>query len=376
MADLGLTLFGIEFENPIWTAAGPAAADAKLLKQAAEGGAGALVTKTISISPARVPVPNIASPFAGSLLNAELWSEIDYRKFIEVELKEARKTGLPLIVSVGYTPEDLKQLGQALERSGLADALEFSIHYVGKDVENLKATARALKDNSTLPVLAKLSPAIPDLARVVGALDDIVDGFVAVNSLGPALDFDIETLKPALGSEDGRGWLSGGAILPVGLHYVAAISSLSGKPVIGVGGIRRVEDVVKYLLAGASAVQVCSLAILKGQEVYGRLAKDLSRWMDAHDYSSIAALKGRYLEARAAAAGVGQADLGQVYLGQDYFPHIDDDRCTYCLLCRRSCLHRSIEFRDKVFVLDRETCVSCGLCVSLCPEDALSMENG
>jgi dihydroorotate dehydrogenase len=235
VANLRTKICGIEFPNPIWTAAGPTSASAELLRQAAEGGAGGLVTKTISVRPARVPIPNICSPFSGSLLNAELWSELDYRIFIDQVLPQIKALGLPVIVSVGYSADDLKILGAALEQSGLADVVEFSIHYIDKDIFNLQRTAAAIKDQVSVPVLAKLSPSIGDMEAVVRALDATVDGYVAINSVGPALDFDIETRLPVLGSEDGRGWLSGRAILPIGLHFVAALYSLTAKPVIGVG---------------------------------------------------------------------------------------------------------------------------------------------
>jgi len=357
---------GIEFPNPIWTAAGPTSANAEMLIQAAEGGAGGLVTKTISIQPARVPIPNISSPFAGSLLNAELWSEIDYRDFIEKELPQVKSLGLPVVVSVGYCPNDLKILGKELEKSGLVDAVEFSIHYVGKDIENLQRTASALKDQVSVPVFAKLSPSIDDLKTVVQALDDIVDGYVAINSVGPALDFNIETLQPFLGSEDGRGWLSGRAILPIGLHFVASIYSLSQKPVIGIGGISSVQDIVKYLMAGASAVQICSLVILRGQQVYGELAEKLSQWMDEHGYNDIESLKGVFHRQQA-------RKLYFLNEGIQLHPVIQIEKCNFCDQCVRSCVHQAIRFEDHEFLLDQTRCVSCGLCVSLCPKIALTM---
>ena len=363
MADLKTTIWGIEFPNPVWTAAGPGGADAEMLLRAARGGAGALVAKTISVKGARVPAPNISSPLSGSLLNAELWSEHEYRRFIDKELARVREAGVPVIASVGYSAEELAVLGKELEAAGVADAVEFSIHYVGKDPENLKRLAGALKENLTVPVLAKLSPGIGDLEGAVRILDDIVDGFVAVNSVGPALDFDIETRQPLLGSADGRGWLSGAAILPVALHFVEAIASMTAKPVIGVGGVRRVQDVVKHLMAGASAVQVCSLAVLKGQEVYGRLAEELSRWLDAHRFGQVRNIVGLYRRER--------AEAGQ--MREPGFPEIDYDLCNFCLLCERSCIHRAIAFEDKEFHLDRARCVRCGLCCSLCPKSALSL---
>ena len=334
-----------------------------MLLRAARGGAGALVTKTISVEGARVPAPNISCPFPGSLLNAELWSEHDYRRFIGRELARLREAGVPVIASVGYSAEQLAVLGKELESAGVADAVEFSIHYVGKDPENLKRLAGALKENLTIPVFAKLSPGIGDLEGAIRILDRFVDGFVAINSVGPALDFDIETREPSLGSKDGRGWLSGGAILPVALHYVEAIASMTGKPVIGVGGVRRVQDVVKHLMAGASAVQVCSLAVLRGQEVYGKLAAELSRWLDAHGFEDVAQVIGLYRRERPEPADFREPG----------FPEIDYDLCNLCLLCERSCIHQAIAFEGKEFHLDKTRCVRCGLCCSLCPKGALSL---
>jgi dihydroorotate dehydrogenase subfamily 1 len=366
MADLRTIVCGIAFPNPVWTAAGPAACDAAMLRRAAVGGAGGLVTKTLSVKRARVPIPNISSPAPGNLLNAELWSEIDYRRFLEIELPAIRKLELPVVVSVGYSAEDLAELGKALAQSGMADAVEFSIHYVEKDTANLRRMAESLRSAIRVPVFAKFSPSVQNIEETVRALDEVVDGYVAVNSVGPALDFDPATCQPVLGSSDARGWLSGRAILPIGLHFVVAISRATQKPVIGVGGVRTATDVVKYILAGASAVQVCTLAVLKGQSVYGKLAAGLSKWMDDHGYASINELRGAF-HRRAPEAPV---ILGE---GAQLYPEITYLKCTYCDICGKGCVHEAIRFVERKFLLDRAQCVSCGLCASLCPTDALTM---
>jgi len=366
MADIKTEICGIKFPNPVFTAAGPTAADYKMLLKARNGGAGGLVTKTISVIPAKVPIPNISFLPPNSLMNAELWSEMDYKKFISEEMTKIKELNLPVIASVGYSPEDLAFLGKELKGKGLIDAVEFSIHYVDKNADNLRRTAAALKDNIDVPVFAKFSPAISDLPLAVKMLDDIVDGYIAINSVGPGLDFDIKTLKPYLGSSDGRGWLSGRAILPIGLHFVASIYALSKKPVIGVGGIRAAEDVVKYIMAGASAVQVCSMSILKGQGVYGKLAKDLNKWMDENNYSDIESLRGIFHK---------QAEREKhiLYFGKQVFPIVDRALCDTCGACVKICVHEALSIKDGL-ELNKELCVRCGICTQVCPKDALQMK--
>ena len=366
MANITTDICGIEFSNPVFTAAGPTAADYKMLLRAKEGGAGGLVTKTISVLPAKVPIPNISYFSPNSLLNAELWSEMDYKKFIYEELTQIKKLGLPVIASVGYKPEELSILGKELKGKGLVDAVEFSIHYVDKNAENLRRTAETLKENLDVPVFPKFSPAVSDIPLAVKMLDDVVDGYIAINSVGPALDFNIKTLKPFLGSSDGRGWLSGRAILPIGLHFVASIYTLSKKPVIGVGGIRTAEDVVKYIMAGASAVQVCSLAILKGQNVYGKLAKDLNKWMDDNNYTDIESMRGIFHKQAKPASHI-------LYDGAQVFPEINYQKCDLCGACVKTCVHEALSINE-VLILNKDLCARCGMCTQICPKDALDMK--
>jgi ferredoxin len=147
---------------------------------------------------------------------------------------------------------------------------------------------------------------------------------------------------------------------------VATISRATDKPVVGVGGIRTAVDAVKYIMAGASAVQVCTLAVLKGQSVYGKLATGLAKWMDDHGYATMEQLRGTF-HRRALAP---QTILGE---GAQLYPEITYPLCTYCDICVKGCVHEAIRFVEREFLVDRAKCVSCGLCASLCPTFALSM---
>jgi dihydroorotate dehydrogenase subfamily 1 len=363
---LKTNVFGLTANNPLFTAAGPTAANYDLLKNAVDGGAGGIVTKTISVKPAKVPVPNIYSTAPGSLINAELWSEYDYKYFIDVELPKIKSLGVPVILSLGYTASDMLELGSYLKNNNNFDAVEFSIHYVSKDISNITDIASSIKENIAVPVIAKFSPSIGDIAGLVKALEPIVDGFAAINSVGPTYDFDINTLKPYMGSIDGRGWLSGRAILPIGLHFVATIAANTKKPVFGVGGIRTHEDVIKYLMAGARAVQICSHAILNGPTVYEKINKNIVKWLEQHSYNSLDDIIGLMTNYKL-------EKVNYLLDTPEIKPVWNENNCNLCKSCATVCTHNAITFNDKKLMIDYNKCVSCGLCTTTCPHNALTL---
>ena len=290
---LMVTINGITLRNPVMPAAGPNVRTGELMLKAAAGGAGAIVSKTVSLRPADDPRPSIRRASNRGLLNCETWSETPAEEFVE-ECRRAKEAGLPLIVSVGYRPEEVSRLGEWFEREVAPAAFEFSTHYTGHSVEPLVEVARALRGSVSVPIWMKVSPTFPDLEGLARAVSPVVDGFVAINSFGPVIDFDVETGAPVLGSDGGQGWMSGPPILPIALRVVHQLTSVQDKPVIGVGGIERGVDALKFFMVGASAVQVCSAAIKDGHAVYGKIAQEMDVWLTEHGYDSVEEIKGLY----------------------------------------------------------------------------------
>lgn len=362
MANISIELLGLKFRNPVLTAAGPTSRDGMALLNAAAGGVGGLVAKTVSVKPADVPKPNMAALKEGrvgsrrGILNAELWSELPLETWLEREYPIALSTGLPLIASVGYTPEDVSEIAPKLQKAGV-QAIEYSTHYVGGHVE----IAKSLRDAVDLPIIAKLSPKV-DVAEVAKSLESHVDAISAINTYGPCLRVDIETGKPMLGSENGQGWMSGPALKPIALRCVADIASAVKLPVIGVGGVVSGEDVIEFMMAGASAVEVCTAAILEGHMIYGKIADQAEEWLDIHGYNSIKDIQGLALP---------HLKKGVTL---DPPPTVDLEKCTRCGLCEKSCVYNAITVKkaENLFVIDSERCEGCGMCVSVCPFYALS----
>jgi len=165
-----------------------------------------------------------------------------------------------------------------------------------------------------------------------------------------------------MGSKEGYGWLSGAAIKPLALRCIYDAARVVNIPIIGVGGVTNGRDVAEMFMAGASAVQVCTEAILKGPNIYGKIVGELDVFLDSYGYKSIEEIKG--LTIRKMAARKAQSLLP--------IPIVDAKKCTLCGLCEVSCSYDAIS-RGKELEIDQEKCFSCGLCISRCKQNALQM---
>lgn len=296
MANVAVECLGLRFRNPIIPAAGPNVGTGEQLQRAADGGAGGLLAKTVSMLAAEVPRPDMAKYGLTGMLNHELWTELSLEQWLaheyDIGLAAARRHAIPFIASMGYTPDDLRHIGPLVAAKGV-DAIEFTIHYV--DPKLVVDIAKALRQAVSIPIIAKLSPHKGDLGELAAALEPYVDAFACINSYGPALSIDVERVEPVLGSAHGYGWLSGSPLKPLALRCVFEVARRVRKPVIGIGGIVTAKDVIEFLMAGASLVEVCTIIMYRGQDYYGKLARGVSDWLDAHGYDDISQVQGLYL---------------------------------------------------------------------------------
>ncbi len=380
MADLAVKLFGLDFPNPVWPAAGPTVRDGEMILRQVRGGAGGAVCKTISSEAAPVPkyhMMNLAKNRRGGMLNSELWSELPPERWLDTEYAVALTAGVPIIASLGYSAEEVVRLGRAAERAGV-HALEVTVHYAKEEPWQVM---KALREAVSLPIIAKISPHDP--VTVIDAavkMEPYVDAIAAINSLGPALRIDVESVGRVMGTEYGYGWLTGPPIKPVALRIVFDLARTVKVPVIGVGGIRTGRDVVEFLMAGASAVQVCTQNIYEGPGVFERLSRELSTWLDEHGYASAREITGLYPQKLGAEAGIALEGVGTE--GRVHFegppPSVIPEKCTLCDLCVKSCEYDALTIDKDIdpdaVIVHGERCFVCGLCVTVCPTAALTID--
>jgi len=396
LANLKVEIAGIEFKNPVLPAAGPPVRDAKAIKDCEEGGAGGIVTKTISTKAAPVPRPNMAVLNRARIvqmyntvkngkeqtlvktayrmdqgfINTELWTELPLEQWIEKELPSLNDLTVPLIVSVGYTPDDMKKIIPLLKEFDI-DAIEFSTHYIEPGI--ITDIIKTIKSIMDVPVFPKLSPHHTDLlvSQAKEAEKAGADAIVAINSFGPTLHFDIYTRKPYMGSEFGFGWMSGPPIKPLAVRAVFDIARNVNIPVIGVGGISTGKDAIEHIMAGATIVGVCTQAIIEGKKAFGRIAREISEELDKMGFSSLEEIRGLYIK---------EMGAGQKVRIEGGIARLVEDKCTGCKLCERVCQYEAITMVKKEGIrhllpeINGEKCAACGLCVSICPTDALYLE--
>lgn len=357
--DLSTKFDGLKLDNPLMPAAGPLVGDAEKMLWLEKAGCGAIVAKTISTKDAHIPHPCIYGE-GSYVLNCELWSEHNKEKWINEFLPHFKKNsiGKPLIVSVGYTKEDMKELIPLLDK--FADAFEVSTHYVGNDLNSLGETVRTIRSLTKKPIYMKISAHMPDPEGFAKTIkENGANGVVAVNSLGPSMKIDIASRNIIYGNAKGFAWTSGPYIKNIALATVYTIKQAEPSlTVIGVGGIQSASDVIEFLLAGASAVQMLSAAMLRGKDLYAKILADLPSQLEKYGFKSVQEVIDTKL-------------VNNVKYDKGDVPSIDLNKCTKCGTCERICPYFAIKMEGSP-TFNKDKCFRCGLCVSKCPTKSLN----
>ncbi|MGQ4832598.1 MAG: dihydroorotate dehydrogenase [Candidatus Asgardarchaeia archaeon] len=289
VVDLSVEVAGVKFKNPIIVSSCPLTRDHKTIKRMADVGVAGAVTKTLNLVPAVNPKPAVARVDDLILINAEKWADLPYEQWLEKEIKIAKSYGIKIIASVGLSVKDVEKIVPLVKDSG-ADMIEL-VSYDSSQILPMLEVARKKTD---LPISIKVSANWRDeVFKVVEKAEKIgADAVTAIDSVGPVLEINPETGKPYLGSPTGEGWLSGRAIRPFALRTVAGIAQRVKIPIFGVGGISNGLDIVKMVMAGASAVQLCTIVLQKGHKVIPQMLDELEKYMERKNYSTLNDFRG------------------------------------------------------------------------------------
>ncbi|WP_341871450.1 dihydroorotate dehydrogenase [Aeoliella straminimaris] len=261
--DLSVSLGRLRLPNPVMVASGTFGYAREMQGLVDLGRLGGILPKTITKQPrpGNAPWRTIETP-AGMLNSIGLDNDgID--SFLEKLMPYLASLGVPIVVSVaGRSADEFVELAQQLDGVTGVAAVELNISCpnvsggvdFGTDPAMCEDLVRRCREATEVPILAKLTPnvtRIADMARAASAGG--ADALSMINTcLGMAVDW--RNRRPMLGNV--MGGLSGPAIKPIALRCVYQARQVTDTPIIGIGGIANINDVMEFLVAGATAVQL------------------------------------------------------------------------------------------------------------------------
>ena len=302
--DLSVSLAGVPLRNPLVLASGIWGSGAGTLVRAGRAGAGAVTSKSCSVLPRKGhPNPTVLS-WGHGLINAVGLSnpgaEAERDELVRAR-EDLRASGAALIVSVfGDSPEAFAETVRILEPVG-ADLVEVNISCpnvhseFGRPFALEPAAAaqvtEAVRREHAGPLFVKLSPNTSDLVDVARAVVSAgADGLTAINTLGPGMVIDLHARRPILANLTGG--VSGPAIRPIAVRCVYEIAQALDVPIIGTGGVSSGADALEMIMAGATAVGIGSALETDGEEIFGRVLREIAALMSELGVASLDEIRG------------------------------------------------------------------------------------
>src|SRR3989338_3057866 len=286
--DLSCTIAGVRFPLCIMNASGALCVTREELEALGRSGAGAIVTKSMTVEFRKGNPEPRYYPFSGGSINSMGLPNLGYQAYAELipALKAFKK---PVIASIaGLCEDDFPEIARAISKAG-PDLIEVNL-----SCPNIPGKPQIGYDfDASERLIRKVRAAVAEVLKRAP-----VDFLSLINSVGNALVIDPEREAVVIKPKGGFGGLGGSVIKAVALANVRAFwKAFDGRiPIIGVGGVTSGTDVFEHLLAGASAVQVGTALVEEGTGVFDRLAAELLVVLKKKTYPSSSAVVGRLKE--------------------------------------------------------------------------------
>lgn len=265
--NLEVEIAGIKLKNPVMTASGTFGYGEEFSPFIDLDKLGAMVLKGITLKPKMGnPPPRIIETPSG-MLNSIGLQNVGVEMLIKEKLPYLQKFNTPVIINIsGDTIEEYvelaRRLGEVSKQMGIA-GLEVNISCPnvkkggmawGTDVQSTYKIISSIRKVTSLPLIVKLTPNVTDIKIIAQAAEEAgADTLSLINTL-VGMVVDIDSRKPKLANTCGG--LSGPAVKPVALWLVWQVFQTVNIPVIGIGGIIKVEDALEFIIAGARAIEI------------------------------------------------------------------------------------------------------------------------
>jgi dihydroorotate dehydrogenase (NAD+) catalytic subunit len=261
--DIAVQLGRLRLPNPITVASGTFGYAREMAGLVDLKRLGAMIPKTITCEPRAGNAPWRTVETPAGMLNSIGLDNDGLEAFVEHHMPYMGRLGVPIVVSIaGRTYDEFVVMAARLEDVPRIAAIELNVscpnvsHGVdfGTDPRMCERVVAGARRACSLPIIAKLTPNVTDIAAIAMAVEaGGADAVSVINTcLGMAVDW--RRRRPLLGNV--MGGLSGPAIKPIALRAVHQVATAVKIPVVGIGGIATIDDVMEFLVAGATAVQI------------------------------------------------------------------------------------------------------------------------
>ena len=429
MADLSVTMAGLEFKNPLMVGAGPNTKNVPTVLACMKAGFGAVVVRSLHVqtmdqepqssrefwrvygtgtnyrrslysfqssgAPALRVNPKVAPGHGGAAPapSLEQWTEEVHKM-----TRAANDYDCRIIASNGWCGTNLstKEVWQAEAKAmteagvdaiqlhtGPSPATEPGRFMMYDPAKYLEMPIRATKEVTDLPVFAKIPVDCCDAVTMSAYAEAVgADGVVPVTRW-LSIPIDVEDEKAATWRGPGIGgpWsvpIMNGLIYrlrhadrPLAYLYGGASDDPLGTapisvPIVPSGGVRFGSDVIGYLMAGADAAEICAQVILEGVGMAGRVEQEMRDWMDRKGYRRISDFQGILRLLEPSQ----RSEIPQ------WVPVVDEALCSDCDVCVKACVDEAISLVSGTAQIDLDYCEGCRTCFLVCPKGAITLTAG
>ena len=284
------TFLGKSLHTPLVLASGVLGNNKAILERVWENGCGLPTMKSIGPAPREGHKNPTVIDLGNGMINAVGLPSPGYLN-MEEEWQELSDRAFPVNASIyGGSVDEFVRVAEFVSAQG-PDFIELNIScpnsdkhgmLFGVNAQSSHDVVAAVKKVIDVPLIAKLTPAAPDIAGIAKACEDAgADAICAINTAGPGMIIDIESRCPVLAFKTGG--LSGPMIKPIAVRCVYDIFRSVSIPIIGLGGISTGKDAIEIIMAGATLVGIGTAVRYRGINVFDKVNKEINDWLTAHD---------------------------------------------------------------------------------------------
>ncbi|MEQ1575123.1 MAG: dihydroorotate dehydrogenase [Vicinamibacterales bacterium] len=299
MSDLSVQIGPLTLANPLMAASGCFGYGVEYAGAVDLSTLGAVVSKGLFLKPREGHPPERIVETPSGMLNAIGLQGIGVHRYIAEKLPELRERRATNVINIcGSTLDEYVELARILSDADGVHALELNISCpnikeggitFGCSLNGTFDVVSAVRKVTHLPVIPKLTPNVTDVASFARASEEAGADAVSLVNTFLAMAIDVETRRPKLSNVVGG--LSGPAIRPIAVRMVYECQRAVKIPVIGMGGIASARDVLEFLIAGATAVQI-GTANFVDPFIWSKVLNGIRDYLQRHDVARVADLVG------------------------------------------------------------------------------------